>query len=494
MRLGHRRQRALALPALGAAILLVVACDGDEPGRATADGTARAGESSAGSPDREGGGRGGNSGGGEDGSVDAGAGTRDDEAGAGAPMAASRGRVVDLYTKRPLSERRVIIADTSTWSDAYHSTSDADGYFDLPALSGDYRALIVEPDDSAISAYDRLSSKAPVLLHRSSGIPQAFSGHAQVSGRLSGGSAYPLSNAGDIVVMHLFSPRVVTAIFLGGGETPAGPDYAMGVNFPPKEGAMATLLAVGTFATTGDEYTAAVGTTQIKLADRDEQSADVELAQCAVGSIGGVVTVPSSYQLADFSAYYRMPMSEARIDFPLAHTMRKNPSTSAGEFAYELPNLDGVGAKLCVSARCQGTGELFAERCGLALDDTSVQMSFDAAPVLSVPAEGGPLAVGTSFEWSSAVSGVSLVELVPDALAGDAPIISLFTAKTQATLPDLALLDIDLVNAVDYRASVVSLGQYPSLDAATSPDSLPAIIPAETRTSRSASVSLVGMP
>jgi hypothetical protein len=388
----------------------------------------------------------------------------------------------------------VYIAETSSWSHAYRSTSDADGYFELPALTGDYRALIVEPDDSAISAYDSLSSRTPVLLHRSSGIPDALSGHAQVSGKLSGGSGYPLSNAGDIVVMHLFSPRLVTAVIFGGGETPAGPDYAMGVQFPAAEGTTATLLAVGTFMTTGDEYTAAAGTKQLSLADGDQQSADVELTPCTLGTVAGSVTVPSAYQLADFSAYYRMPMSEARIDFPLAHTMRKNPFTSAGEFAYELPNLDSVEAKLCVSARSQGAGELFTERCGLALDGASVQVSFDAAPVLSAPAEGAPLAVGTSFEWSSPVSGVSFVELVPDALADDAPIISLFTAQTKVTLPDLALLDIALVNAVDYRASVVSLGQYPSLDAATTPDSLPAIVPPETRTSRSAGVSLVRMP
>jgi hypothetical protein len=494
-----RRWLVEILLAMTTASLFVGACDGDEPPRVVgAGGGSQAGDGTGGLVDLvPGGGTSGDGAGPAGGADVGGGGDREADGGGGSGASgATRGRVVDFFTKRPLRERRIFIGVAANWDGAYETTADAEGYFELPVLSGEYSAVVVEPDGSAISVYDRLLSTAPVLLHRSGGIPDALSSYAIVTGTLSGGAHYPLSKPGDVVVVHLASDQLATSLILGGGESPFGPDYAMGLSFGAHREVPATLLAIGTFASEeGDgSYTAAVGMKELVFANGDRLSVDVDLQPCELGRVAGTVVARSAHPITDVSAYYRFPVPEGRIDFPLADTLRENPLTSDGAFAYQLPDLSQFGAKLCISARSDGEVELFAERCDLALDTGPSEVTLDPEPVVSAPAPGSPLAVGSAFEWSRPGAGISLVELDPDGLSGDAPLITLFTGATRAALPDLSGLDIELVRPVPYRASVRNVSGYRSLDAAIRPEGLAAVITPEIRTGRSSTMTLQGAP
>lgn len=479
-----------------AAICLVAACSGKEHGSTSAPSPTGGDSHSVGVPETDGfGGAGGTT---NENSAEAGTG---ETAGGGAGTGAggetanvTRARVVDLLTKRPLRERKVVISSTASWSDAYSTQTDADGFFELRSRGAAYRAVIVDPDGSAVSVYDRLTSAGPVLVHRSSGFRAPPSGQALVKGTLSGGASYPLSSPGDIVVLHLLSAETVTSAFVSGAEAPFGPGYLMQLGFGAKETATATLLAVGTFADPGNPevYTAAVGKKDLELRDGDEQAVDIQLESCPLVHLAGEVQAPAGYELTDFSTYYRFPTPDSLVDFPLVHAARVNPFTQSGTFDYELPDLRSFGGTLCASAFVQGQGALYVERCES--DNSRIELRFDAAPVLSAPAAATELATGTVFEWSSASSGVVLLKLDPDTLDTDVPQITLFTAERKLELVDLSAAGIELPKSVAYHASVSRLGSYASLDEATATNGLGSVAPSETRTSSSLPVDLVTAP
>ena len=112
---------------------------------------------------------------------------------------------------------------------------------------------------------------------------------------------------------------------------------------------------------------------------------DLALEPVPIGAVSGTVAVPAGIALSSFQAFYRFPYPGAVVTFPNADVTVQDPLTSAGAFAYQLPDLRALGAKLCVAAT-GGEGSLLrTERCGLNLDAESTSLELQAAPSIVAP-------------------------------------------------------------------------------------------------------------
>lgn len=473
-------------------------------GKSSAGATSDAGESVGGTDSARAGrsGRGGRGGGGGSdanaGETTVAAGAGDGEnAGSGGALddgSGLRGRVVELNTLRPLAGRTVVVRSVLSGM-SVQTTTNTRGEFRLAQPEGLYDAAVVEADGSAVSVYEGLETARPVLPHRWAGGLPTPAHLARISGNLSGGTDYPLSDGRDVVAVHLFTDQSSDRYLIGAGGPPYGPDYTTRARFDASK-ATATLLALGTFGKKDDAdpeapaYAAFVAERTYTLSDGDELGEDLELEPATLASVSGAVTLPDGRALTGMRERYRFPFPEALVDFPAADYVRKNPLTNDGAFEFELPEITAPGASLCLGALSEEDGDLITERCGIELGRTAVALELVAPPVLSAPAASSVVDANTVFSWSPGVDAVVDLELWPETPSVITPAISVFTTGAQAKLPDLEALMIFAPDAASYSARVTSFGPYGSIDAALGENGIGALVPAEARRSSSPAVAL----
>jgi hypothetical protein len=259
----------------------------------------------------------------------------------------------------------------------------------------------------------------------------------------------------------------------------------------------AKLFALGTFADDGPatgSYSAAAVLQDVLLENGKVITQDLRLADVPLGRVSGQVNVPSGWEFTETQEEYRFALPDAKVGFPLAPTTRTNPSSNAGAFEYELPDLRSFGAELCVAAVAEGTdgkGRLWSEACGLALDAEPITLEFAAAPTLLEPPDAGSFASGTRLAWSSkgSRSAPNLLELEPSDPSPASPRIRIFSTTDTTTFPSLAEWGVKLTHAHVYQARAIALSTRDG-DDAFGVRGLGAISPAEWRMSYSNDFSL----
>jgi hypothetical protein len=413
----------------------------------------------------------------------------------------SRGRVVDFETSRALPGRRVAVGHPLSEGAAEILETDADGYFTFEA-SGPYQVLIVDPDGSTVSFYERLETPNPVLVHHSTSSRNPPTRTASINGTLSGGAPYPLTGLNDMVVVHLLSDQVTTYDSIGGDLPPHGPDYNLFPGFE-SEPLPATLLALGIFRDPADDkrYSAALAMTDFTLFEGENAAQDLELTAVALGHVSGAINVPAGWEFEQTSEYYRMPVPNAAIGFPYAPVARVYPGTMGGAFDYELPNLYPAGGQLCIAGMAKsvakgdaGEGWVWTEKCGIGFESPPVSIDFEEPPTLVEPAANARFTTGTRFIWSrpGSPSAPNLLELYPSSASLESPGVSIFTTSDTATLPDLEALGVKLPVSAAYSAIPIAL--WSDATDAFGPDGFGAIIPGERRTSYKLETRLVVGP
>lgn len=418
---------------------------------------------------------------------------------AGADDGLVKGRVIDLSTKRPLAGRTVVIGSSLDDQGRVAATTDQRGEFTLERPPGGYDAAVIEADGSAISVYEGLGASELVLPHRWAAAFAPTRG-ARVSGNVSGGTSYPLSDSRDVVAVHLFNDESVDRYLMGAGGPPYGPDYVAIARFDAAGPIASTLVALGTLGRKDDAaasdpaYVAVAATRTLALSDGDEVAVDLELEPIDLGEISGVVNVPGAHPLRAVLAHYRFPYPEAIVNFPAADYVRGNPLAADGAFVFELPKLRAANATLCVAALSDEAGALSTERCGISLDGEPVPLALHAPPSLDQPSSGGVIDDTTVFSWSPFSDGVHRLELWPGSLSPATPGISVFTAAAEAVLPDLSALGGNFPASAAYHVRIEGLGPAGSLDEALKPERLFAVVPNESRVSTSVAIDVTTTP
>lgn len=98
---------------------------------------------------------------------------------------------------------------------------------------------------------------------------------------------------------------------------------------------------------------------------------------------------------------------------------------------------------------------------------TSNTLTLPAPPNPLTPANGATgVTAGTSFQWEALADSIYAVSLAPSSGSSTDPQIILLTAGTQATLPDLSKLGIQLPPQAQYAYSVTAVGPFATVDAA----------------------------
>lgn len=409
---------------------------------------------------------------------------------AGAANDQFRGRVVDFETSRPLPGRHIVVGRSLSAGDAASVDTDSAGYFTF-AATGSYQVLIIDPDGSTVSFYERLATRAPVLLHHATSAWSPPARTASVSGTLSGGASYPLTGKNDNVVVHLLSDEVTTYESISGDLAPHGPEYNLFPGFESEQ-LPATLLALGIFRDSLDEkrYSAALAMKELTLSEGENPPRDLELTAVALGRISGSIDVPEGWEFEQTSEYYRMPLPNAVVGFPYAPVAHVYPSTQGGAFDYELPDIRAAGGQLCLAGMAKfvaggnaDEGWVWTEKCRIGFEGGPVSIEFENAPTLIEPAANSRFSKGTRFRWSrpGSPSAPNLLELYPSSAAAESPGISIFTTSDTATLPDLAAWGVVLPASAAYTATPIALGSDAS--DAFGPAGFGAVIPGERRTS-----------
>jgi hypothetical protein len=413
-----------------------------------------------------------------------------------------KGRVVDFDTNRGLPGRTVMIGSSLGDAARVMLTTDEHGEFKLARPLDTYDVAVIEPDGSSISLYARLAAAKLVLPHRTSGVV-ATQHQARVSGTVSGGTTYPLSDARDVVNVYLFNDESTSDYPMGGGSIPYGPDYFGLCRFDSTGPIANTLVALGTFGrkddapSTDPAYAAFAVTQRLKLSDGDDVSRNLELEAIDLGTISGTVTTPSGIPLTSLRTHYRFPYPKAIMPFVSTDYIRQNPLTNDGAFVYELPALDEPDAALCLAAESDSSlnaGALWTERCGLSLDADPVSLALEAAPTLAEPMAGTIVDDTTLFSWSAFAGGVHRFELRPRYATAATPDISVYTAATETTFPDLAPLGLSFPTNTGYVVTITGIGPAASLDEALDPSGPFAVIPNELRLSASAETDVQTRP
>ena len=389
------------------------------------------------------------------------------------------GVVLDFATKRPLAGAGVSIRAT-------HVNTDDSGGFELPKPSDSYDVTIESADGSSVSIYRGLTRSDPVLLHRQ---PSRIAG-TEHSARISGTLAKPsttLISMSDIAAVTFVSGAADDQVLLGSDLPPFGPNYQLFLSWDGNSSLSGKLFARGVFA--GDED---AGTPvsrffveeDVTLHDGDMQTDALTFAPVTTKQLSGTVTLPSDADLSQLQEYYRLPLPNAVIAIG-------NYLTAIPTFTHDIDVLPGAEKQLCVAAISNTSGLSSTERCGIQLDSMDTALVIQAPPAFVTAPTDGTFSTGTRFSWQPFDRGIHVLQLEPAEPSATVPSIDIYTSGTSASWPSAT---VALPTAAEYDCVIGGIGPFTSMDDATAPNALGALIPTESRRSFSAALELTTAP
>lgn len=214
-------------------------------------------------------------------------------------------------------------------------------------------------------------------------------------------------------------------------------------------------MSVGRFT----NYTRFGYTPSVRLVAGEPVSVPLLLDAVETRTMTGTVSLPAGYSLSrrgiGFSA------GEQRLGEFSFEGSAGGPLAPGFNFA--APVVSELGLYFYAKAE---SGDAYVESLltSVAPDATGLTVDLPAPPQLSRPAHNTVgVSASTTFEWSPVPDAVYALALLPDAPGALAYLI--FTTDTQATLPDLAALEVPLPRGVKYTWSVSTTAPLASMDA-----------------------------
>lgn len=347
------------------------------------------------------------------------------------------GTVLDAHGA-PLPDAPVLI-------DGIRTSTDAAGRFSVAHVAIPYDVSIVEELATHPAAHVYLGMSDPAPTYRLSYVPGKFN-KCMLTVTL------PTTPTPTLGVSVLFevpdgSPRVSTG------------DFSDDVNLQPPHqsfqlewSAPTAQIRVHVFEIQRDPVTGApvhyVGydTTEVALANGVDVawSASWKPSPFSEKVVSATVDVPQGYTFRG-TAIKAFDMSSP-FDNWLAG------STAAPDVSITVPELPGASFALSASADGDG-GSSAATLPPVAPGTQGLHLAIDHAPILSAPADGGTLDVGSPVTWTSDGEGAPFVSILSSDVVS-APSYYLFGGDGSATLPDLSALGVALPHAVSYQVQV----------------------------------------
>jgi hypothetical protein len=370
------------------------------------------------------------------------------------------GRVVDRRTGAGLAGRVVIAGGR-------RATTAADGRFTLPDVPAPYDLAIVDPGGERATVYQKLSRRDPLLVHGTRAPVDEWRarhsarlyGNPTIEGRPPGGTTLmgffspPARGLGDPIVLHWIEPATLDGEVLALAIDDAGRGWAA-----RRPLSVTPSMAAATI--------------------------DLPLAALPGRRVRGAVDAPAGFEASTLVASFRVPIPGAELPI-----LRQEGDGLRG-IDRELPDPAALGATLCLTATGDGEGTAGATQCRAGAGGTFA-LALDRPPAITAPAQGAAFEPDTRFSWTGASGRVNVLQLAGQGPEADRPDVTVYTPDTTVTWAALAATAVRFPRGCSiYQVTAGTRGPYASMDDAVAPEGLGALIPAETRWSQSAPISM----
>ena len=371
---------------------------------------------------------------------------------AGAAPGGSRitGRLIAVTQRSPLSGRTVKVGARSV-------VSAEDGSFVLEDVPASYALTVVEPDETSVSIYTRLTRRDPVLAHAPGDADSPPAPRATIAGMVTG-VTFPLDRDTEIGI-HLFSRAARYAAGHVSGRLNEGPDFGpIQVSWSGSAPVEGQLVALGANWTDQGWQSATIAARPVTLADGARVSGDLALRPTSLFRLTGTVDQADGAVASGLHVRYHMPSAEGYID--LGHFL------GSPRFAFAVPQLSELGGRYCVSAA--GANALVSStQCRPNAEGTDFRFQFPAPPKLLKPMDGAPVTKDTKYAWTPVANAVYVVEFEPSAVSKSAPHITVYTTDGELDWAPLAAAGIAYPAGQEYTVHVSAVGPHQDLDEAS---------------------------
>ncbi len=327
------------------------------------------------------------------------------------------------------------------------TTTDSDGGFSLSNVTPPYDVAVVSPDSTLAVVYQALTRADPTIT-----FSDYRDGNPSNAGTVTGSVS---SSAAGAVQANLAWASPATGLQ---AQTVSASPFSLTLYWNGAVSIEGNLHALQllTDAVTGKPYAWAYGVLSNVTVTASQTTAnqDIAMTAAALSTLTGSVSGPASYS---------SPSATVTVDFADgASILVLTDYTPAAVFAYPTPaGIDAtisVGASAFASTPDNTLGSTVYVR-GLSPDATGVSVNVPEAAVPISPANGASgLPANTAFSWTPYSGGIHTV-----AFSGGSASITIFTAATTTTLPDLSAQGVSLGNFAP-QWTVYGVGPFANMD------------------------------
>jgi hypothetical protein len=360
------------------------------------------------------------------------------------------GRVID--GNAPIARAAVLIG-------AYSAVTATDGTFTIRNVVPPYDAAVVLDKSLAQinegALFVGLTRADPTLQFYESDVPPD---KGTVSGRLSGGAAFPL--AAEATAQIVFDGPQSSAMWRMTTGPAYGPVEIDWFGASMVSGTLHALQWLTDGAGIPVEYQG-YGFVPLEVADNDAlMDKDIALGSIGHAELSGSAVVPAGYSLFAKRVFAHVDsMGRAASTFQVV-----DDESPTATFSYHTPVIGAATADAVVIA-VQGKRSSAAYLAGLAPNATGVTLTAPEAPAPSLPVDTATnVDHATEFAWSPFTGGVHLVRIYADGI-----LFNLVTTDNHVHIPDLDRAGLSLPKGTTFTWDIFAWGPYASVDEAAGP-------------------------
>lgn len=363
-----------------------------------------------------------------------------------------RGKVLDLG-RRPLGGVPVLIGDHPL------ALTDTSGQFTVSNVSPPYTVTVLLGTSKTVVIYEGLSRPDPTIVASDSTTQLREAG---IQGTLAGGGGYP-----EAALTRTSVQLAAAALYA------SSPEYSQqGENtfiLPPQCNLWTGPATIhGTLHALQFTHKAAndfkpidykgYGTlSNVAITEgQNEIPAQITLGPVGKVSFSASVTAPADYDIKQ--KRLRLTVGgQVVMDLP-------KETLPGPDILYPLPAIGDAKVRLTVSTENATTGAVSTTtKNELALDTANATIGVLPSSTLVLPVDKATgVNMSTPFSWTKLDGGVHVLVLITEP---GAPQYQIFTAATEARLPDLASAGIQLPPGATYQWGVMAFAPFASVDA-----------------------------
>jgi hypothetical protein len=344
--------------------------------------------------------------------------------------------------------------------------TDATGAFGVSGVATPYSAAVIDNPTPIASqtatVYLGLTRTNPALAADNLALPTP-NRQGTLAVTLSGGT-YPQPAANYTTSFLFQSPRAFQTVSLPGALS-ATNSLDIGWLDPASSTTSGTLFGLQVQADDTGLPTSypGYGSTNATLTDAVTTTTALSLASVTSALLTGSVTPPAGYQLVEVDGLLIIPGGFNIQIFA--------DTTQSTTFSYTTPSIPGTTLALAAFASNAAGQAWFPFANGLAAAASGVAFDCPGAPTLTAPPDQQTgVTTATPFSWSSYPGAIYSVSLLVN--QGQ---LTIWTADTSFTLPDLSSVGFGPFPSTMYTWDVFAQAGYSGIDEVTNPSFTPLV-------------------